>query len=118
VDRSVTHEASLDQLRDLVSYLLGPHPDLALPFAERAAALGPTSPMVLMDLAVAQSGAGQIQAAKATLAKAERAARSQKDRREAASILGVLRMMPVLGIESLHATFCRITEDLANDFDP
>ena len=117
LDQAAAHGPSLDQLRDLVSYLLVPHPELALPYAERAAELGPTHPMVLMDLAVAQSGTGQVEAAKATLLKVERVARTHKDRREAASILGLLRVIPALGVHSLHATFCRVMEELEEDFD-
>jgi tetratricopeptide (TPR) repeat protein len=119
LDQAVVLDPSVDRLRDLVNVLIVPHPDLALPYAERAAALRPSDPMVLLDLAVAQSGAGQSQAARKTLLKVERAARAHKDRHEATAILELLRLVPVMGAEGLHESFCKIMRamDGPDDFD-
>jgi hypothetical protein len=111
LDRAATLDPSLDQLQDLVGYLLVPHPALALPYAERCALLAPSDPRALMDLAVAQSGAGQAEAAAQTLLKVERVARTLKDRQEAADLLGLVRMFKDSGVKGMHASFCRFTAE-------
>jgi tetratricopeptide (TPR) repeat protein len=120
LERAVPSDASLDRLREVTHLLLGPHPDLALPYAERAVGLAPSDPMLLLDLAVAQSGAERIEAARKTLALAERAAKAGKGR-EAQGVQTVLGMVKSMGVEYLHAMYCKIMghlDDLDDDDDP
>jgi tetratricopeptide (TPR) repeat protein len=119
LEQAVALDPDVGRLRDLVGALIMYHPDLALPYAERAAALSPADPMVLLDLAVAQSGAGQVESARKTLLKVERAARTHKNREEAVPVLELLRLVPVIGVESLHDSFCRLMMAMEGpgDFD-
>ena len=105
-------------LTDLVGSLLARHPDLALPFAEKAAGLDPGNPSVLMDLAVAQSGARQFEAARRTLLKVEKAARGYQGTEDVASILSMLRVIPVVGVEALYPIFSEAMLDGLGPGDP
>jgi len=115
LDRAAALEPGLETLTDLVGNLLVAHPDLAVPYAEQASVLSPDDPSVLMDLAVAQSGARQFEAARATLKRVERAARKHKDRDDVAAIQGMLGMIPIIGVEALHAVFAKA---MLEDFGP
>ena len=119
LDQAADLDPSCDGLRELVGLLLADHPALAVPYAERAAALLPSSPAVLMDLAVVQAGAGLFDEARQTLLKAERAARTHKDRVEAAGVMEMARMASSQGVKGLHAAFCDLLKmvERMDDFD-
>ena len=104
-------EFRVDSLRELTGALLRPHPELALPFAERAVALDPSDATALMDLAVAQSGSGQAEAARKTLLRVERAVRTHRNREETDALKEMLAIARQLGVNRLHDTFCAMMEE-------
>ena len=111
-DQALVVSEPLATLKQIVAMTMVGEPSLAVAYAERLALLAPRDPEVLLNLALAQSGAKRAEDVLRTLERAEQAARASKDGQRGALIRGARVLVRERGSAELHRSFVRYQQEL------